>query len=210
MGKAKVPQCNHVWPALWLLPSSSKGDGEYGPWPCSGEIDVLETVNEDAWGAFNLVAGFGAKEHPAGYCAAPEQPACNRCAEPAYCTSTTLEQTTESFYFVEDTDCSTGAAHPSWAEHTFVLYWQPDRIATWVDPQLHFDGAGRLLGIQPSKITKTMVVWGREQDLQSWKAYERQTTPTWARVAPYMEQCYADVAAPDAPFDKDFKIVLNI
>jgi len=104
--KAKVPKCNYIWPALWLLPGSSKGDGEYGTWPCSGEIDVLETVHGDSWGAFNLVAGFGANEDPDGFCAKPEQPACNRCAAPAYCTSTTLEHMKESFYFIEDTDCS--------------------------------------------------------------------------------------------------------
>ena len=39
----------------WFLPESSKGNGKYGPWPCSGEIDLLETVNDDAHGAFNLV-----------------------------------------------------------------------------------------------------------------------------------------------------------
>ncbi|CAJ1385695.1 unnamed protein product [Effrenium voratum] len=56
---AKVPKCNSVWPALWLLPESSKGNGKYGPWPCSGEIDVLETVHGDPHGAFNLVGGRG-------------------------------------------------------------------------------------------------------------------------------------------------------
>jgi hypothetical protein len=206
--KAKVPKCHYVWPALWLLPSSSKGDGAYGTWPCSGEIDVLETVHKDSWGAFNLVAGFGANKHPDGFCAAPKAPACNRCAEPAYCTSTTLEHMTESFYYVEDTDCS--AKHPSWSEHTFVLFWQPDKIATWVDPELTFDGTERLVNIKPSGRKKTMKVWGKEMEVPSWKAYERQTTPTWDRVGDFMEKCYPETAAPDAPFDKDFKIVLNI
>lgn len=43
----------------WFLPESSKGNGKYGPWPCSGEIDLLETVNDDAHGAFNLVQALG-------------------------------------------------------------------------------------------------------------------------------------------------------
>lgn len=206
--KATVPKCHYTWPALWLLPSSSKGDGEYGTWPCSGEIDVLETVHEQSFGAFNLVAGFGAEEQPEGYCAKPEQPVCNRCAAPAYCTSTTLEKMRESFYYVEDTDCS--AEHPSWVEHTFVLLWEPHKIATWVDPQLTWDAEGRLLDIQAGRSAKSMRVWGEDMELPSWKSYERTSTPTWSQVSPFMEQCFPETAAADAPFDKDFKIVLNI
>lgn len=206
--KAKVPKCHYIWPALWLLPNSSKGDGAYGTWPCSGEIDVLETVHGDSWGAFNLVAGFGANEHPDGFCATPKKPACNRCAQPAYCTSTTLEHMKESFYYIEDVDCS--AQHPSWSEHTFVLFWQPHKIATWVDPKLTFDSHHRLVDIEPSGRTKRMNVWGEDMEVPSWKAYERSSTPTWNKVTDFMEQCFPDTAAPDAPFDKDFKIVLNI
>jgi len=208
--KAKVPKCNYIWPALWLLPENSKGAGAYGTWPCSGEIDILETVNADSWGAFNLVAGFGANKHKNGYCSLPEQPACNRCADPGYCTSTTLEKATDSFYFVEDTDCDADTAHPSWSEHTFVLYWQPDHIATWVDPKLKFDNQGRLAAIKPKQRTKRLEVWGENKTLTSWKAYERLSTPTWMRVEKYMEQCFAQQAAADAPFDKEFKIVLNV
>jgi hypothetical protein len=205
--KATVPKCNYIWPALWLLPSSSKGDGEYGTWPCSGEIDVLETVHGDAWGAFNLVAGFGDDATQTNHCAAPERPMCS-CAAPDYCTSTTLEQMRESFYFVEDVDCS--AEHPSWSEHTFVLLWQVDRIATWVDPKLTFDAEGSLVDIKPGRGKTRMQVWGEDMDVASWKAYERTSTPTWQKVQPFMEQCFPENAGADAPFDKEFKIVLNI
>lgn len=39
--RAKSPVGQGVWPAIWLLPDENL----YGPWPGSGEIDVMEAVN---------------------------------------------------------------------------------------------------------------------------------------------------------------------
>ena len=39
--RAKLPNGQGVWPAIWLLPEKDL----YGPWPGSGEIDVMESVN---------------------------------------------------------------------------------------------------------------------------------------------------------------------
>jgi len=39
--RAKLPQGQGTWPAIWMLPE----DNTYGPWASSGEIDVLEAVN---------------------------------------------------------------------------------------------------------------------------------------------------------------------
>jgi beta-glucanase (GH16 family) len=36
--RAKLPVGRGIWPAIWLLPQ----DQAYGPWPASGEIDILE------------------------------------------------------------------------------------------------------------------------------------------------------------------------
>ena len=36
---AKVPLGDWLWPALWMLPV----DDAYGPWPESGEIDIMES-----------------------------------------------------------------------------------------------------------------------------------------------------------------------
>ncbi|MFE4712335.1 family 16 glycosylhydrolase [Paenibacillus sp. NPDC056722] len=36
--RAKLPVGQGIWPAIWLLPQ----DQAYGPWPASGEIDILE------------------------------------------------------------------------------------------------------------------------------------------------------------------------
>lgn len=36
--RAKLPVGQGLWPAIWLLPQ----DQAYGPWPASGEIDIME------------------------------------------------------------------------------------------------------------------------------------------------------------------------
>ena len=38
--KAKLPDGIGLWPAIWMLPT----DWEYGGWPRSGEIDIMENV----------------------------------------------------------------------------------------------------------------------------------------------------------------------
>lgn len=37
--KAKLPKGDWLWPAIWLLPKNH----EYGTWPASGEIDIMES-----------------------------------------------------------------------------------------------------------------------------------------------------------------------
>jgi beta-glucanase (GH16 family) len=39
--RAKLPQGQGTWPAIWMLPERDS----YGPWARSGEIDILEAVN---------------------------------------------------------------------------------------------------------------------------------------------------------------------
>jgi len=204
---ATVPKCNYIWPALWLLPHDTAGNGVYGPWPCSGEIDVLETVHGDAFAAFNVVAGFGSTGGPSGYCTTPAQPACNACAPPAYCTSTTYKQNSNtSWYAVEPMNCSIAGAHPSWSEHTFVLSWQPGQMITWVDPVLSYDEEGHLVSVEP----RLRLQSGLDEGLPAFKAYEQKSTPTWRAVEAYMQRCFQDTAASDAPFDQAMKLVLNI
>ena len=39
--RAKLPAGQGTWPAFWMLPSGN----EYGAWPLSGEIDIMEATN---------------------------------------------------------------------------------------------------------------------------------------------------------------------
>jgi len=41
--RAKLPEGRGTWPAIWMLPTHS----EYGGWPKSGEIDIMENVGYD-------------------------------------------------------------------------------------------------------------------------------------------------------------------
>ncbi len=41
--RAKLPSGKGTWPAIWMLPT----DWEYGSWPSSGEIDIMEHVGYD-------------------------------------------------------------------------------------------------------------------------------------------------------------------
>lgn len=41
--RAKLPRGRGTWPAIWMLSS----DNAFGPWPSSGEIDIMEHVGFD-------------------------------------------------------------------------------------------------------------------------------------------------------------------
>lgn len=41
--RAKLPQGQGIWPAIWMLPT----ENVYGGWPKSGEIDIMEMVGHE-------------------------------------------------------------------------------------------------------------------------------------------------------------------
>ncbi|GIX20684.1 MAG: hypothetical protein KatS3mg120_2360 [Erythrobacter sp.] len=59
--RARVPAGQGTWPAIWMMPDNPA----YGPWPRSGEIDILEAVNI---GAKVQAARAGARTAPSARC----------------------------------------------------------------------------------------------------------------------------------------------
>ncbi len=49
--RAKLPSGRGVWPAIWMLPTG----WEYGGWPSSGEIDIMEYVGYEPDSVFAAV-----------------------------------------------------------------------------------------------------------------------------------------------------------
>ena len=41
--RARLPEGQGIWPAIWLLPT----DSEYGGWAASGEIDIMELLGHE-------------------------------------------------------------------------------------------------------------------------------------------------------------------
>jgi len=57
--KAKLPKGDWIWPAIWLLPANN----EYGSWPASGEIDIMESRGNDVSYASGGHNKFGSTLH---------------------------------------------------------------------------------------------------------------------------------------------------
>jgi beta-glucanase (GH16 family) len=49
--RAKLPYSPGIWPAIWMLPT----DWEYGGWPKSGEIDIMECLGHDPWKIYGTI-----------------------------------------------------------------------------------------------------------------------------------------------------------
>jgi beta-glucanase (GH16 family) len=49
--RAKLPYGQGLWPAIWMLPT----DYEYGGWPASGEIDIMESLGNDPWKIYGTI-----------------------------------------------------------------------------------------------------------------------------------------------------------
>jgi beta-glucanase (GH16 family) len=59
--RAKIPGGRGIWPAIWMLPT----DWEYGGWPDSGEIDMMEHVGYEPDSIYTTVH-TGAFNHSIG------------------------------------------------------------------------------------------------------------------------------------------------
>ena len=69
--RAQLPKTQGIWPAIWMLPT----DSEYGGWPASGEIDIMELLGhqpETIYGTAHFGNSYKDKSHITGEVALPE------------------------------------------------------------------------------------------------------------------------------------------
>lgn len=103
--RAKLPRGDWLWPAIWMLPRAS----EYGSWPASGEIDLIESRGNVRYTEEGGSDTVGSTLHWGPFFG--EDP---------------FDQTHGTFKLKDGKDFSDDF-------HTFVLEWSEDRIATYVD-----------------------------------------------------------------------------
>lgn len=104
--KAKLPKGDWLWPAIWLLPRYN----EYGEWPASGEIDIMESrgnVN------YPKSAGGGVESFASTMHWGPD-------FSKNFYTQTHAEYSLSSGTFNDDF-------------HTFGLYWDQNQLYTYLD-----------------------------------------------------------------------------
>ncbi|KAI9092437.1 gram negative bacteria binding protein 1 [Phlyctochytrium arcticum] len=103
--RAQLPVGDWLWPAIWMLPK----DGQYGPWPASGEIDIMESrgnaAGQSVWPGHDQSSSA---LHWGPYWSANQY---------------------------EKTVAEKKSASGTYADgfHTFGLEWTPEKITTYVD-----------------------------------------------------------------------------
>ncbi|KAG0312572.1 hypothetical protein BGZ99_009388 [Dissophora globulifera] len=109
--RAKMPKGKWIWPAIWMMPA----DYQYGSWPASGEIDLVES------------RGNGPDYPAGGY----DKVASTLHWGPSY--EFNRFQMTHA-----ETTSTTGATFAD-DFHVFTLDWKPEGLQTFVDGKLLLD-----------------------------------------------------------------------
>lgn len=62
--RIKLPSTTGIWPAFWMMPT----DAEYGGWAASGEIDIMESINQAnrVYGTIHYGGGWPNNVHSGG------------------------------------------------------------------------------------------------------------------------------------------------
>jgi beta-glucanase (GH16 family) len=103
--KAQLPKGDWIWPAIWLLPN----DQEFGTWPASGEIDIMESRGNDVSCSAGGNDHFGSTLHWG----------------PSW-DNNRYDLTTKQYKHTES------LANDF---HIYGLLWTPDRIMTYLDTE---------------------------------------------------------------------------
>ena len=111
--RAKLPKGDWIWPAMWMLPRWN----QYGQWPTSGEIDIMESRGNAPGYASGGYDSFGSTLHWG----------------PDY--SRNRWSMTHADYKVPS-----GNLHDTW--HTYGMKWDETGLYTYID-----DDANRILSV---------------------------------------------------------------
>lgn len=101
---AQLPKGDWLWPAIWMLPVGE----EYGAWPASGEIDIMESRGNDA-------------SYPSG-------------GNNVF--ASTLHwgpDSSQNRYTLTHANYSNGAMSLADGFHTYGLYWDANQLYTYFD-----------------------------------------------------------------------------
>ena len=112
--EAKMPKGDWLWPAVWLMPKNN----QYGGWPSSGEIDILESRG-------NLYQTCGGSRLDVS------------------CVSSNLHwgprYEYNRYYLTGGEQCRTDGSTWGDAFHTFEMEWTQDHLRTSVDGMIIMD-----------------------------------------------------------------------
>ncbi|KAF9053306.1 ectomycorrhiza-upregulated GH16 glucan endo-1,3-beta-glucosidase precursor [Panaeolus papilionaceus] len=106
--RAKMPNGDWLWPAIWMLPK----DEVYGPWPRSGEIDIVESRGN---GIRYTARGSNYVQGSLNWGPTPE-----------------LNGVSKSYSWWTEKRKSFASGF-----HTYALEWTPDFLRIYVDTRLH-------------------------------------------------------------------------
>lgn len=106
--EAKLPKGDWIWPAIWMMPE----DDTYGPWPRSGEIDIMESRGN------GRDYSEGGRDFSYGTLHWGPTPKSD-----AYWKTTKAKKIRKGFY--------------SDKFHTYGIQWTPDYIYFYIDSKVH-------------------------------------------------------------------------
>ncbi|EGN97386.1 glycoside hydrolase family 16 protein, partial [Serpula lacrymans var. lacrymans S7.3] len=106
---AKLPRGDWFWPAIWMLPVNNT----YGPWPLSGEIDIMES-----------------RGNPSSY---PDQGINYVRGSLNWGPISFLNAVYKTFGWWTQRRADYGQSF-----HTYALEWTPDFLRIYVDSRLHY------------------------------------------------------------------------
>jgi beta-glucanase (GH16 family) len=177
---AKMPQGDWLWPAIWMMPEQDT----YGPWPASGEIDIMESRGNDVsypaggrdtyssamhWGMFTSQYSFR-----------------------IYLTLFSLlgPTTMTDMYHISTKSRSIRRSDFSKGFHTFGLEWTENYLTTYMDGQAW-----------------QTLYWEFDPKLTMW---QRGGFASVTVNQTLLKDPWSQTGRTNTPFDQSFYLILNV